>query len=510
MRKLLLVLIAFCTSLAAGAQSISTVNPPFGNAGQTLDVTITGNNTSFTQATNTVNFLFTSGTSTGTMPNYITVNDDKTITANLTIPLATKTGFYAVSVENAKDGYLSRQNSFYVNGKGAPSISTISPSSANAGQTLDVTITGSNTNFTQATNTAMFYFTSGTSTATYPNSLVVNNDASLTANITVPQGTLTGYYSFAVYNSLDGVMTKQYYFYVNGSTSSNPSIASISPASGNAGQTLNVTITGNNTSFSQATNTAYFYFTSGTSTATMPNYMNVINDVELSANITIPSNTKSGYYSFAVYNDLDGMMGKTYGFYVYGNSSTPSITNVSPSSGKTGQTLDVTITGNNTSFTQATNTVRFLFSSGTSTAFMPNKITVNSNTSLTANVTIPANTPEGNYTVLVFNSIDDAMLKENAFYVIKSSSIDEPGMKKQLSISPNPFGNTFMIDVFTNESAAATIEIMDLQGRILLVEKANLVEGKNRIPITPDIMKGVYLVKLTTRNSTHIARIIKQ
>ena len=60
------------------------------------------------------------------------------------------------------------------------SISGISPNSADDGETLNVSISGLNTNFSQATNTVVtFYFDSGTSTITSPNSFTINNNQSI-------------------------------------------------------------------------------------------------------------------------------------------------------------------------------------------------------------------------------------------------------------------------------------------------------------------------------------------
>ena len=84
------------------------------------------------------------------------------------------------------------------------------------------------------------------------------------------------------------------------------SISSISPNSANAGQTLNVTITGTNTNFQQGSGTYVdFNFISGSGTSAV-NYTNIVSDTKIIANITIPSNTYTGYYDVTLSGGVEG------------------------------------------------------------------------------------------------------------------------------------------------------------------------------------------------------------
>lgn len=99
----------------------------------------------------------------------------------------------------------------------AQQIFGITPNSADAGETLDVTISGTNTLFTQATNTAIFFFFgSSSSTATSPNSFTIDNDNQITANLTVPAGTLQGWYDYSVYTDVIGTLYQASSFQVVG------------------------------------------------------------------------------------------------------------------------------------------------------------------------------------------------------------------------------------------------------------------------------------------------------
>ncbi|MFA4852879.1 MAG: T9SS type A sorting domain-containing protein [Bacteroidales bacterium] len=296
------------------SQNLVSINPAIANAGQTLNVTITGNNTHFSQGSGTsIDFGFNQGSGT-TVVNSLNIVSNTSILANITVPSNTYTGDYDVYAYNSIDGYLSINNGFHVNGLTPPSLVSISPNNANAGQTLNVTITGANTNFSQGSGTIIdFGFNQGSGT-TVVNSLNIVSNTSILANITVPSNTYTGDYDVYAYNSIDGYLSINNGFHVNGLTP--PSLVSISPNNANAGQTLNVTITGANTNFSQGSGTIIdFGFNQGSGT-TVVNSLNIVSNTSILANITVPSNTYTGYYDVYVYNYTDGYLSLYNGFHV--------------------------------------------------------------------------------------------------------------------------------------------------------------------------------------------------
>tara|TARA_B100001287_G_scaffold42180_1_gene31307 strand:+ start:71617 stop:74454 length:2838 start_codon:yes stop_codon:yes gene_type:complete len=86
------------------------------------------------------------------------------------------------------------------------SLTAITPSSANQGETLDVTITGQNTNFSQASSTSLslyFEFNQSSSTINVSN-ILASDDNTLTASISVPEDETLGSYDLIVYNNVDG------------------------------------------------------------------------------------------------------------------------------------------------------------------------------------------------------------------------------------------------------------------------------------------------------------------
>jgi hypothetical protein len=194
------------------------------------------------------------------------------------------------------------------------------------------------------------------------------------------------------------------------------SLVSVSPNNGNAGETLNVTITGNNTHFDQGSGTTVdFGFNQGSSTMVV-NSINATSSTSLIANITIPSNTYTGSYNVYIYNNVDGYIAYN-GFQVNGITP-PTLVSVSPNSGNAGETLDVTITGNNTHFDQGSGTlVDFGFNQASGTIIV-NSINVTSSTSLIANISIPQNANIGIYDVSIFNNVDGVLTLSNVFQVV--------------------------------------------------------------------------------------------
>ena len=215
MKKNILLLLQVLLPVLAFSQSLTSINPSTANAGQTLNVTITGSGTHFNQASNTVAFDFGQGSSTTAVNSFNTLNDTN-INANITVPTNTTTGNYHVWVSNTIDGNLKLNAGFHVNGNTIPSLVAVNPDTVNAGQTLTVTITGVNTHFSQASKTTKVIFDLNQGSSTVVNSINIANDTSLTAKIIIPAYIVSGNYNITVSDSIDGELKLENAFHVNG------------------------------------------------------------------------------------------------------------------------------------------------------------------------------------------------------------------------------------------------------------------------------------------------------
>jgi uncharacterized repeat protein (TIGR01451 family) len=110
-------------------------------------------------------------------------------------------------------------------------------------------------------------------------------------------------------------------------------IESVSPNAGNLGQTLQVTITGNNTQFYSVSGTnAVTFFNAATEQLVVNSFQQVSNTV-LVANVTIPNSVSSGPYNLNLYNTWGG------GDYFLANAFTVT-TNYNTISGNIGFDVD--------------------------------------------------------------------------------------------------------------------------------------------------------------------------
>jgi hypothetical protein len=186
------------------------------------------------------------------------------------------------------------------------SIVSISPSSAAAGQTLNVTITGSGTHFLSGSATTL-QFGFEQCSGTVVNSMVPNTNTMITANITVPGSYLYNtLHDVEVFDLADGYLVKDHSFEVTGA---NPFPVTLTPNSGAAGQTLNVTITGTGTHFTQGSSSTVkigldldqrVCYHSTTYFSSTPS-----SDTQMIVPFIIPANADTGYFDVGVFGSGD-------------------------------------------------------------------------------------------------------------------------------------------------------------------------------------------------------------
>jgi hypothetical protein len=272
---------------------------------------------------------------------------------------------------------------------------------------------------------------------------------------------------------------------------------SIIPSIGNNGQNLNVTITGTNTSFIQGSGSIIgFEFDQGS--PSVINFYNVVSNTSITANITIPQNTTTGDYDVYTYNSVDGLLLLPDGFHVNG---VPSSLAISPANANVGQTLNVTITGTNTNFSQGSGSViGFEFDQGSPSVV--NFYNVINNTSIFANITIPLTTSTGDYDVFVYNSIDGTLLLNDGFHV-GPLSIDSYNINSMISIFPSPA--LTQLNIKSKGIRVKEVEIFDIKGKS--INKLTPQKGSVNIEY---LSSGVYFLKVYTKEGIVTKKFVKQ
>jgi hypothetical protein len=302
-----------------------TIAPGFGNQGTTVPITLTGTNTSFS-GTSVVSLVGPGGTANGITVTGTTAATATSLTANLVIPAAATAGPYTVTVTTGAQVVTAP---FTVNVPPTPTV-TIAPNVGDQSTTVPFTITGINTNFSGATTV-----TGGTGMSV--TGLTAVNATTLTGSFVIGAAATTGPQTVTI---TTGTQVSTATFTVNAAAV--PTI-SLSPTSGNMGSTVPVAITGTNTTFLPGSTVA---ISGADVTATNVAY---ISPTSLTANIVMANSADAGPRTVTV---TSGAEVDTAIFTVL-VVPTPRVT-ISPATGATGSTAQVTITGVNTNFSVAT------------------------------------------------------------------------------------------------------------------------------------------------------------
>lgn len=233
----------------------------------------------------------------------------------------------------------------------AQTIVEVNPSQGVQGTSLEVTVTAEATSFNQASATV--WFTQGSSTVITPQNVIVENSTTLKGLFNL-EWYPTGLYQVHAY-STDGEIVLPNGFEILQNPDA-PEISEVVPGTAHQGQSLLVTITGNNTNFGQATATTQVWFSQASSTTIYPLTVMENSLTELEALFQFSYNHPIGYYDLYTSNQLDGELIKHSAFYLSAGDNPPNISEVTPYSGCVGEPLQVTITGNDIGFTQGTAT----------------------------------------------------------------------------------------------------------------------------------------------------------
>ncbi|MCB4791546.1 MAG: IPT/TIG domain-containing protein [Elusimicrobia bacterium] len=359
--------------------ALSTVAPISGRQGDTLNVTLTG------QGFHTGAVVAFSGT--GITVNNTTVSSLTQAVANISIAANATLGLRDITVTNSDAGSVTKVDAFKVN-LPLPVITSVVPDSGKKGENVNITLTGQNFQSGAAVSFSGTGVTVTTTTVTSLTQAVVSISIAANASIGLRDITLT--------NSDTGSTTKTGAFNV---LANEPVISSISPVSEKQGESLNIALTGQNFRAGAAVSFSGTGITVTTTTVTSP--------TQATASIVISANASLGSRNITLTNSDTSVFTKTSAFTVLG--ANPVISSITPVSGKQGESLFVTLTGQN-------------FRPGAAVSFSGTGITVTTTTvsSLTlavANIVISADASLGSRNITVTNSDGVSGTKTNAFTV---------------------------------------------------------------------------------------------
>lgn len=339
-------------------------------------------------------------TSNGNTPS----GNSKTWVVDWTAPAAGTgdIGFYAAfnaaNGNGTTSGDVVYNTSTFVSEASNPEITGIVPDHANQGESFSATISGSGTSWTGSPAVTLSFSGNPGEVIPATNVIAVNN-TTITADFSIPTDASTGLWDVNVDAlSLDDGFT------VNETI---PSIVSMIPAFAYPGDVFTANITGENTSWLGTTPVVYLAYHENPAEVINGTNVVVISDTELEADFDIPQAASIGNYDIHV----DDLL-KENGFTLLELPS--SLTSIDPDSGKQGETILTTITGENTSFASGVTDVFLSLNTNPTEIITATSFTISSDTVLEANFDIPNNASPGLWDVNV-----DGLSLENGFTVIE-------------------------------------------------------------------------------------------
>lgn len=504
--KTILTLLTVCVTSWLSAQSLVSITPSTGVVGTTVSVTIIGSGTSFT---NTTRFGLNNGGNVIQLTNVVAKSGTE-VTANVVIPSSASAGEYNLSAIVGIGVPLQLAKAFTITGGSGrvAAIKTLTPNEGGQGEFMQITISGTNTAFTQSSNTTVTLTKIG-STPIVSGGSFAQNDSDLVCFLEIPKDAALGNYTAIVNTTNNGILTKTAAFKVVPSRFG--TIKSVTPNSSVKEVTLNITISGSGTKFKQASQLDV-YFDHQTSFYGLPiNSMNAVNDTTLIVNLSIPKQATSGIYDLGIGLDM-GYIDLTAAFTVIGNpADDPALKAISPNYGNPGQTLDIIMSGNKTSFKQATDLTAAIFNQ--TTFIEATNIVVNNDSLLVATFQIPNNFAIDVYDVGVASGIDGTLMLEQAFSIVATSVKEFGQFVKNLFISPNPVQNTLN---FETQSTINNVVVVDITGKQVSIPLTDIEQNTNKnnaysIDLGKfDIRQGIYFLKVETDQGIQYQKFIAQ
>ncbi|MBI1790799.1 MAG: hypothetical protein HYR60_24995, partial [Acidobacteria bacterium] len=212
---------------------ITSVNPNSGLQGQAVQVTITGQNTHFLQGTTQARFGPSISVGGGIAGDFgpVTVTGPTTAIAQLSILPSALPSPRSVTAQTGSE-QASLTNGFTV--LGIPTISSVSPSSAQQGQNPSVTITGVFTNFVQGVTQASFGagISVGGGAAGGFGPVTVNSPTSATAQLSVGASAALGVRTPTVQTGMEQASLANGFSVFGPITGAPPTVTITAPAEG--------------------------------------------------------------------------------------------------------------------------------------------------------------------------------------------------------------------------------------------------------------------------------------
>lgn len=488
-----------------GSGSITGLDVTTGTQGEELKVTISGENTYWSQGSpcyiNSGNVAFKQGTSTIFPDNVVTVAED-TICAFITVPYNIEVGLFDVIVGEDSGCEITCEDCFEVL---EPSISGLDVNTGAQGEELKVTISGENSYWSQATPCSIdagnVVFSQGSSTIFIPDSIVIVDIDTICAFITIPDSIDIGFFDVTVGDGLDCETTCNDCFEVT----ANPEVEFTSTTQGGQGQQPQFALRAGSGSFTNCEFTTENVFLRLGNNIIYPTALEIIDD-ELLVSFDIPNNAAIGNYDLIIGDGLDYSCNfSCEGCYEV--TAPPELILPNNTIGVQGEpmSLDFELTAGTYDACNLTTENVFLVLG--SEIIYPASVEIVDNELLTI-FNIPADATVGDYDLIVGDGLDEygCSFECIACFTIEESVGIDPVLNAALSVYPNPFDKQIHIntDMILHD---VNLQLYDAVGQLVLERQWSQLQSET-IDVT-DLPKGIYIFKIVAIEGEAYKQIVR-
>lgn len=498
-----LMAIAMLACADLSGQSLSGVNPDQAMQGQTLQLTVSGQNTNFMQGTS-VSVNLRQGTSTILYPNNIALVSNTALFATFSFTYQNDPGFYDLYVWDQPDGEMLLEDAFEIlENPEQPQLLSAEPNVAQQGQTLDVLISGQYTHF-QA-STTLVWLDHG-NYLIFPQSQQIISETEVLANFSFQFYHPTGFYDVGTYDFMDGELILENGFFIEPGLA--PLITEMQPSSGMQGTLLNFDIYAENSHFQEASYIMGYLKNSLGETFALD--FDILDNGHLQGTIIIPYLVSSGNYNLHIVDNIDGEIVKEDAFTILENSNLPQIVSIEPDTAYVGDAITVETITENTWFEWADNVSVWMKKTGSFQMITSESIQIAGNQQLNVGFVMPPFGIPGYYDYYIFDELDGEMVNEGAFFLGDTiTGINNKGKSSEINLYPNPCRGNLRI---------SSGEIVG-PCRIIIFNACGLKKEFENVPLLPnqpvsinidDLAGGFYFVQIITNEEIIIKKLIKQ
>lgn len=267
-----------------------------------------------------------------------------------------------------------------------------------------------------------------------------------------------------------------------------PELISISPNTGQQGQTVHTVIVGDRTSWTSGeVPTVNLVFSEDPAEVIPASSVTVNTDEELEASFPIPSDASLGLYDLQV-NDLE----LEEAFTVI--TPQPMLTGIDPDEAYQTDTIVARISGSRTNFTAGVDDVFINFHDDPAEIIVGTDVEVLSDGALDATFNIPSDASVGMWDVNV-----DELTLENGFEVLLATVLTEPA-GKNISVYPNPA----VANVYFEAQGGMEVRVFSSSGHCVDAFTGN---DKLRLDVS-GYAPGLYLIHIQQKHSTFAQKLL--